>query len=240
VNKPPVIAPSGAEVIQFPASGKSFTADAKRWWKMAMGHPNLGLADRIFCSAIYDGFNTGIYKQTGGQLVAWPSWDKISAEFGLGKTAIFESQKRVESLGLLAVDHGRYDHTTKRREHNTYRAILRPAVNVQGSHGEPRQGSHGEPREGSDQGSEQGSPFEQDSSSLTRRDESYKSCKREISEYSESSDSAKTSDSANRTPERALRPEAEKEQASTTPEFKRLMAPIVARNRVATNGSGDL
>jgi hypothetical protein len=232
--------PSSAGVIPFPASGKpTYMKAAKRWWKMAMAHPNVTHADRTFCSAIFDGFNVEIYKQTG-QLVSWKSWDTIEAEFGLHKRTIAESQNRVESLGLLAVDHGRYDHTTKRREHNTYRAIQRSAV--QGANGAPRLGANGAPRGAPEQGAEQGAQNAQDSSSLTRRGESY-SYKREISESSESlesSDSAKTSDSANRTPERALRPEAEKEQASTTPEFKRLMAPIVARNRVATNGSGDL
>jgi hypothetical protein len=212
-----------------------------------MGHPNLTHADKTFCSAIYDGFNTGIYKQTG-KLVSWKSWDTIGVEFGLGKRTIAESQNRVESLGLLAIDHGRYDHTTKRREHNTYRAILRPTANVQGpncgprqgANGAPRQGANGTPREGPDQGAEQGAQNAQDSSSLTRRDESYKSYKREISESSESLESFGLGENfrlGEQDPERALRPEEKKEQVRTTPELKRLLAPFVARMHVETNGS---
>ena len=87
-----VTAPSSsANVIPL----RSFVVASKDWLKRTQTHPLLTDGPKRFSTALYLNFTYKHYRQTG-ELLAWPSWDKIEREYGLGKTTIHESIDRLE------------------------------------------------------------------------------------------------------------------------------------------------
>jgi hypothetical protein len=85
------------------------------------------LADRRFphsaktlCARVSLYFNSDHFKKTGGDLLAWPKWETLVAETGLSKRSIARLLKHLERLGAFEVEHGRYDHKTKKRARNRY------------------------------------------------------------------------------------------------------------------------
>ena len=131
----------------------TYAVDSKAWLKRTLAHPLLTNADKVFCAALYFYFNCKHYRQTG-ELIAWPSWGTLIAEFGLSKTTISESIEQLERFRLLDVERGRYNRATLKRAGNRYRVPPKfaAASTTQGSYFEPCQGSYFGPDQGSDFG----------------------------------------------------------------------------------------
>src|SRR5262245_59435193 len=102
------------------SSAESFAAASKL--KTTQTHPLPTDANKTFCTALYLNFNFKHYDKTG-ELIAWPGWSRLTAEFGLSKETISESIGQVERFRLLKVERGRYDRATHRRAGNLYRAL---------------------------------------------------------------------------------------------------------------------
>jgi hypothetical protein len=130
----------GGAVLTRPSSAETFAAASKAWLKTTQTHPLLTDANKTFCTALYLNFNFKHYGETG-ELIAWPGWNRLIAEFGLSKETISESIRQVERFRLLEVDRGRYDRATHRRAGNLYRALPGPWVqDFQGQNFGPCQG----------------------------------------------------------------------------------------------------
>jgi len=127
-----------SKVIPFVIPRPTFTVAAKTWLKVTQAHPLLTGGSKVFCTALYLHFNCKHYKTTG-ELLAWPSWDKLSAEYGLSRTTIHDSINEVERLGLLEVERGGYDRAAQKRLGNRYRVPKK--FMEQGSPNEPNLGS---------------------------------------------------------------------------------------------------
>jgi len=125
------------------ASSSTFAAVSKAWLKTTLAHPLLTDANKTFGTALYLYFNVKHFGKTGGELKAWPSWDTLTAEFGLSRTTINESAEQLERCQLLDIKRGRYNRTTQRRAGNEYYARLpsRP----QGAEFVPCQGAESVP-----------------------------------------------------------------------------------------------
>ena len=125
------------------SSAETFAAASKAWLKTTQTHLLLTDANKTFCTALYLNFNFKHYDETG-ELIAWPGWNRLTAEFGLSKETISESIGQVERFRLLEVDRGRYDRATHRRAGNLYRALPGPGVqDFQGQNFGPCQGEQG-------------------------------------------------------------------------------------------------
>src|SRR5262245_25396436 len=96
MTTPRITPSSSAEVIPFPTSGKpTFAKDSKAWLMMALEEPSIkGHAPRTFFTAIYLHFNYEHYKQSGGELIAWPSWETLMGKFGLSEGGFGRASKR--------------------------------------------------------------------------------------------------------------------------------------------------
>jgi hypothetical protein len=76
-------------------------------------------------------FNRQHYEQSGGELLAFPKWETVGEAGHLSKASIFRAFLKLEGLGAFEIEHGRYNHKTKKRARNVYRVpdqgfILRP------------------------------------------------------------------------------------------------------------------
>ena len=116
----PITPSSSAEVIPFPASGKpaGFAKARGDWLKTALTQPSLTYASKTFCAVISLYFNVRHYNETRGELLAWPSWDTLIADYGFTTATIQECTKQLERCGLLEVQRGRHD--GRRRAGNRY------------------------------------------------------------------------------------------------------------------------
>src|SRR5262245_45680428 len=128
----PTTPSSSATVVQFPAATDkpSFALASKAWLKATQTHPLLTDANKTFAAALYLYFNFQHYKATG-ELRAYPTWDRLIAEFGLSRSTISESTERLERYGLLDVDR-RYDRAARKRARNLYRVPARFSARDQG------------------------------------------------------------------------------------------------------------
>jgi len=93
------------------------------WLEYWQADRRLRHSDRTLCTRLYLDFNRRHYNETG-QLVAWRGWESLMAKTVLGKTALSIAIKRLERFEAIDVDHGRYDHATKKRAGNQYHARL--------------------------------------------------------------------------------------------------------------------
>ena len=222
MNTPPITPSSSANVIAFPASGKrtGFAKASKDWLIRALAEAP-SHATRTFCTAIYLHFNSKIYQETG-QLVAWPSWETLIANFGLSERSIRDAITWAEQGGFIQVQRGRRD--GQRRTVNKYYANP-PNPRVENA-----------PQPAREEISQPGRRTVDSVITESRRGESIRG------EYTQPgvSDSATRLDSVNGTPE-GLRPEEAEEAKpaktyNATPELMR----VVARWRAdANNGSGE-
>jgi hypothetical protein len=135
-----------SNVVPFPAAADrpTFVVASKSWLKTTHAHPLLTDANKTFCTALYFYFNVKHYKKTG-ELIAWPAWDTVGAQFGLSKSTIYESIEQLERFRLLDVERGRYDRAAQKRTGNLYRVPARfgaASARDQGSYFEPNQGSN--------------------------------------------------------------------------------------------------
>jgi len=167
------------------SSAETFAAASKAWLKTTLTHPLLTDANKTFCTALFLNFNYKHYNDTG-ELIAWPSWNKLTTEFGLSRETISESIGQVERFRLLEVEHGRYNRVTHRRAGNLYRVPSESWVqDFQGQNSRPctEQGQNFGPCQG-EQGQnsrpDQGQNYRPDSyDSPSLQDESIDSVKEE-------------------------------------------------------------
>jgi hypothetical protein len=77
-----------------------------------------GLNQKL-CTQIYLHFSREKFKETG-ELIAWPKWETLAQKTELVKSTVAEGMKRIEDYGALRIEHGRYNHITKKRDRNIY------------------------------------------------------------------------------------------------------------------------
>jgi hypothetical protein len=222
MNSAQITPSSSAAIIAFPASGKlPFAKHSKAWLATTLADQSLTPASKVFCTAIYLHFNNKDVYQHTRELAAWPKLETLMIETGLSWETLNQSIKQVERAGFLDVQRGREG---QRRTVNKYYARW-----PQGQNSGPSDRPQGQNSEG--QNFREDSV--RDSPSLLRG--------RDIDSPSPLYADSVNSDSVNRTPERALRPEEAKEakaakKYNATPE---LVAAVARWRRVATNGSGQ-
>jgi hypothetical protein len=95
---------------------KSFGAARDAWQNAWLRHLNGKLL-----IAVGQSFNRKHYEATG-ELRAWKKWETLQGQTGLSESTVERFFKRAEQLGALDIEHGRYNHTKKKRDHNRYRA----------------------------------------------------------------------------------------------------------------------
>jgi hypothetical protein len=104
-------------------NGRSKFAEAREHWQDHWeADKRLSHADKTLINQICRHFNRREFENTG-RLLAWPSWATITARGHLSKATIFRGFRKLERLGALEIQHGRYNHQTKKRAKNVYRAI---------------------------------------------------------------------------------------------------------------------
>jgi len=225
MNTPRIAHSSSAEVIPFPTSGKpQFAKDSKAWLATTLADQSLTPASKVFCTAIYLHFNNKDVYQHTRELAAWPKLETLMIETGLSWETLNQSIKQVERAGFLDVQRGREG---QRRIVNKYYARWPQGQNF---------GPSDRPQGQNSEGQNYREDSVRDSPSLLRG-------RRDIDSPSPVYADSVNSDSVNRTPERALRPE-EAEEAKPAKKYDATpqLVAVVARWRAAgaTNGSGDL
>jgi hypothetical protein len=121
-----VTAPSSAlqphrQANQPEARALKFAQASKIWLQGWHADRRLSHSDRTLCTQIYLHFNQTHFEKTG-ELLAWPGWTSLMAKTGLSKTSVFRRLRNLERLGAFGVEHGCYNHETKRRAGNRYHA----------------------------------------------------------------------------------------------------------------------
>jgi hypothetical protein len=101
-----------------PTFAQAREAWLRRWHEDA----RLTHADRAVVTQVFLHFNTRHFERTG-ELLAWPGWETVATEGRLSKASVFRGFRRLEQLGALAIEHGRYNHGTKKRAGNIYRGF---------------------------------------------------------------------------------------------------------------------
>jgi hypothetical protein len=105
-----------------PEDKLTFAQARDAWLARWQEHDQLTHADRALVTQVYRHFNRVHFEKTG-ELLAWPAWKTIAARARLSKASVFRGFRKLERLGALEIKHGRYNHQTKRRAGNIYRAI---------------------------------------------------------------------------------------------------------------------
>jgi hypothetical protein len=111
---------NSSNVIKFPRP--TFSVASKEWLKRTHTHPLLTDANKTVAAGLFLYFNYRHYAKTG-ELIAYPTWDRLSAEFGISKQTINESIELLERSRLLEVERGRYNRAAQKRARNLYRAV---------------------------------------------------------------------------------------------------------------------
>jgi hypothetical protein len=94
----------------------SFGAARDAWQMAWLRHLNGSLL-----IAVGRSFNRKHYEATG-KLQGWKKWETLQGETGLSESTVKRFFKKAEQLGALDIEHGRYNRTKKKRDHNRYRA----------------------------------------------------------------------------------------------------------------------
>jgi len=92
-----------------------------QWLKPLIANPKFTDGEVRVCAAIYLSFNQKHYEQTG-ELLGWKTWLTLEDETAKSESTIERTFKKLERLGLLEIEHGRYDDAKKQRAENKYRA----------------------------------------------------------------------------------------------------------------------
>jgi hypothetical protein len=115
-------------------NGRSkFTETCERWQDHWQANGHLTHADKRLVSQLCRFFNRREFENTG-KLIAWPSWATITARAHLSKATIARGFRKLERLRALEIEHGQYNHETKKRARNVYRAI-RPRSQIETDQG---------------------------------------------------------------------------------------------------------
>ena len=104
------------EKLAFPQAGET-------WLAAALANPQLTAGDKVLCAALFLHFNSSHYA-AHDELIAWPGWETLQAETTFGKTAVYNGLEKLELLGILNIEHGRYTRALKKRTRNRYQAVL--------------------------------------------------------------------------------------------------------------------
>jgi hypothetical protein len=136
------LASSSPNIIQFPAAADrpSFAVASKAWLRSVTGHHHVTAGEARLGAALYQWFNVEHYETTG-ELKAWRGWEGLMADSSLSKMGVRNGIEKFERLGLLKVDRGGYDPSTKRRTGNIYRVPPTYMTNANGAscaHDRPR------------------------------------------------------------------------------------------------------
>jgi hypothetical protein len=106
-------------------AGLKFIQASKTWLQQWHEDPRLSHSERTLCTLIYLFFNARRFERTG-ELLAWPGWKTLMAEGRLSKASVYRGLKKLERLGALQIEHGRYNPQTKKRANNYYKARFHP------------------------------------------------------------------------------------------------------------------
>ena len=106
-------------------AGLKFFQASKTWLQEWHEDPRLSHSERTLCPLIYLYFNAQRFERTG-ELLAWPGWKTLMAEGRLSKASVYRGLKKLERLGALQIEHGRYNPQTKKRANNYYKARFHP------------------------------------------------------------------------------------------------------------------
>ena len=90
-------------------------------------------ADRTVVTQMFRHFNRKHYERTY-ELQAFPKWETMGKAGHLSKATIFRALRKLERLGALEIEHGRYNHETKKRARNVYR-VVRPRFQIETDQG---------------------------------------------------------------------------------------------------------
>jgi hypothetical protein len=127
----PTIANSSAEIVTFEpgpqpehkARRPTFAQASKAWLRALVISRHVTDAEARVCAALFPFFNNEHYELTG-ELEAWPAWETLMAESGKSKATVDRALRKLERIGALEIEHGRYDDVTKRRAGNRYHVPL--------------------------------------------------------------------------------------------------------------------
>jgi hypothetical protein len=146
---------SSAEVIPF---GKAHNGNGRAkptfqqardaWLQRWQAEGLLTHADRALVIQLHQHFNQLHFNNSGGELLAWPSWETIAARARLSEASIFRGFRKLERLGALEVIHGGRDPKTGWKLPNKYLTIPPPPFRMNGDHPSNRKEAtfHGESR----------------------------------------------------------------------------------------------
>jgi hypothetical protein len=106
-------------------AGLKFIQASKTWLQQWHEDSRLNHSERTLCTLIFLHFNAQRFERTG-ELVAWPGWKTLMAGGRLSKASVYRGLKKLERLGALQIEHGRYNPQTKKRANNYYKARFHP------------------------------------------------------------------------------------------------------------------
>ena len=113
-------ASSSVVAFQNAHNGKAtFAAASKAWLKPLLADPQFTDGEMRVCVAIYLGFNSNHYQETG-QLLSWPSWLTLQGETTKSESTVERSLEKLERLGALQILRGGFDPKTGQRRPNKY------------------------------------------------------------------------------------------------------------------------
>ena len=115
-------ASSSVVAFQNAHNGKAtFAAASKAWLKPLLADPQFTDGEMRVCVAIYLGFNSNHYQETG-QLLSWPSWLTLQGETTKSESTVERSLEKLERLSALQILRGGFDPKTGQRRPNKYLA----------------------------------------------------------------------------------------------------------------------
>jgi hypothetical protein len=106
-------------------AGLKFIQASKTWLQQWHEDSRLNHSERTLCTLIFLHFNAQRFERTG-ELVAWPGWKTLMVKGRLSKASVSRGLKKLERLGPLKIEHGRYNYQTKKRAKNHYYARFHP------------------------------------------------------------------------------------------------------------------
>jgi hypothetical protein len=97
-----------------------FAQTSKAWLSRWSTDRRLTSGEKQICLFIYLHFNSEYFKETGGDLLAWPSWQSLMDATGLSRPSVHRCLRKLKELGAFEIKRGPYDHQNKKRGNNRY------------------------------------------------------------------------------------------------------------------------
>lgn len=102
-----------------------FAQACDAWLKPLLADPQFTDGEIRVCVAIYLGFNSNHYQETG-QLLSWPTWRALEDQTTKSEDTIWRTTKKLEQLGKLQPLRRGFDPKTGHRLPNKYLAPSTP------------------------------------------------------------------------------------------------------------------